>query len=112
MLLSHDRRVSFPLRMNSTEQATVRGGRALRSSRIVLPLSRFVAIVANDTSNRQHGRESRCRMHCVLPARADFLLREVVLCRVEVVRLEVAEHFVAGAEDRVIPDSCLCESLE
>src|SRR6476646_247234 len=50
--------------------------------------------------------------HGVLPACGDILLCEVPLGGGEVVRLEVAEHLVAVAEDRVVPDPRTAEGVE
>src|SRR5436190_18928696 len=43
--------------------------------------------------------------HRVLPAGVDLLLFHVRRGRLEVVGLEIAEHLVAVAEDRVVPDA-------
>jgi hypothetical protein len=43
--------------------------------------------------------------HCVLPARTDRLRGEIPLSAAEVVCLEIAEHLVLGAEDRVVADA-------
>src|SRR5438477_685904 len=50
--------------------------------------------------------------HRVLPARVYLLLRHVRARRLEIVRLEVAEHLVAVPEDRVVADARHAERIE
>src|ERR1051325_5918149 len=50
--------------------------------------------------------------HRVLPAVVDLLARHVRARSLEVIRLEVAEDFVAVAEDRVVADASSTERVE
>src|SRR5204862_1083063 len=50
--------------------------------------------------------------HRVLPPCRDVLLLEIPRCRLEIVGLEVPEHLVPAAEDRVVPDTGAAEGVQ